>query len=130
VHRKEISMRRRRTTFVQLLSRSVAAFCVAYALAAAYLVSTAAFAGPSFPGQERAEGSGSPWTHHPEWRPRYAVRFPGCVDIGEWTRTEAPTAVVVVRRSSDVVRMDFDDAFERSRTASRADDVWTVGACA
>lgn len=123
-------MRRRRTTFGQLLSRSLAASGVAYALVAAYLVSTAAFASSAFPGQERAESSGSPWIHHPEWRPRYAVRFPGCVDIGEWTRTEAPTAVVVVRLSGDVARMDLGVAFERSRTRSGADDVWTVGACA
>ncbi len=67
--------------------------------------------------------------HGPAWLPSYAARFPGCMSTQHWDRVQIPTAVVVLRRSGDPVRMGLDDVFHRAGNRNRADDVWTVGVC-
>lgn len=126
--RESRGVRARRPTFPETLTRSLARSGLVYALVAVLLVSAASIAGDS---TSRPGGSGvssHAWSH-PSWEPAYEARFPGCVDVETWTGLEVPTAVVVVRRAGDVVRMRFDEAYERARTSSPADDVWTVGAC-
>lgn len=121
-------MRRRTRKFSDLLTRSLAVSGLVYALVAAYLVPATLLAEPALTPPDGASSFSHTWTH-PEWRAAYAARFPGCVGIEEWTDNAVPATVVVVQRSGELTRMDFDDAYERSRTESHADDVWTVGGC-
>ena len=121
-------MRRRQRSFAELLTRALAVSGLVYALVAAYVVSATLFAPPATQSQGGSDAV-SPSQVQPAWKPAYAARFRGCVDIEEWTMSDVPTSVVVVRRAGEVARMRFEEAFDRSRSASRADDVWTVGAC-
>lgn len=126
--RERRGARTRRRTFPELLTRSLAVSGLVYAMTAAYLVPATMLAQqvPSSP--EPPSMFPHAWSH-PGWQPSYDARFPGCVDIETWAGLEAPTAVVAVRRSGDAVRMPFDTAYERARSRSHADDVWTVGVC-
>jgi hypothetical protein len=124
-------MRRRQRTFAELLTRSLAASGLLYALVIAYAVPATVIAGAT--GGPEPFGSGaSSLTRvidHPVWRPAHARRFPGCIDMARWTASIVPTTVVVVRRDGDLERMDFDEAFRRATSPSAGDDVWAVGAC-
>ena len=121
-------MRRRQRSFAELLTRALAASGLVYALVAAYLVSATLFVSPATQSQGGPDQA-NPSPAHPLWKPAYGARFHGCVDIEAWTMSAVPSSVVVVRRTGEVARMRFDEAFERSRSESHADDVWTVGAC-
>lgn len=63
----------------------------------------------------------------PEWQPEYADRFAGCV--ASLPSGTIPATVVVVKRTGDVIRMDFDRAWTVAHNSNAADDVWVVGAC-
>jgi hypothetical protein len=124
-------MRRRRRSFTELLTRSLALAGLAYALVIAYAVPATVFfdrpsrPAPSYPGASHL----SQETDVPAWRPTHAKRFPGCVDMASWPGTDVPTSVVVVRRDGQLRRISFDEAFDRATSTSAADDVWTIGAC-
>ena len=62
------------------------------------------------------------------WRTSYSVRFPGCVALVLWPRTEVPDAVVV-REHGDVAMMPMRDAMVRLTRAERPHQVQLVGAC-
>lgn len=124
-------MRRRQRSFPELLTRSLAVSGLAYALVIAYVVPAALFfeqpsrPAPTHPGA-------SPLSHAidlPAWRPAQAKRFPGCVDMASWPGTGVPASVVVIRRDGRLMKMSFDEAFERATSGSAADDVWTIAAC-
>ena len=123
-------MRRRQRTFAELLTRSLAAAGLVYALVIAYAVPATLLVDrdrPDPPG--RGPSSLTHAIDHPTWRATYAHRFPGCVDLADWDGVEVPTEVVVLRRDGEARRMSFDDAYRRATSPSSADDVWTIGAC-
>jgi len=124
-------MHRRQRTFAELLTRSLAvaglvyAFVIAYAVPATLLAETPGPSSPTRPGASPM----SPYDSQVTWERAHAERFPGCVDMAEWTAAEEPSAVVVVRRGGGVRQMPFDEAFRRATSPSAADDVWVVGGC-
>jgi hypothetical protein len=123
-------MRRRQRTFAELLTRSLAAAGLVYALVIAYAVPATLLvdrARPGPPGQ--GPSSLTHATEHPTWRATYAQRFPDCVDLADWDSVGVPAEVVVLRRDGEARRMSFDEAYRRATSPSSADDVWTIGAC-
>jgi hypothetical protein len=124
-------MHRRQRTFVELLTRSLAAAGLLYASIVVYAV----------PAYLLGESGGRSGSTGPDvsalnqeavpraWRPTHADRFPGCVDMAHWAGSEVPATVVVMRRDGEVRRMPFDEAFRRATSVSAADDVFTIGAC-
>ncbi|HSE07826.1 MAG TPA: hypothetical protein VLB29_04100 [Nocardioidaceae bacterium] len=123
-------MHRKKRTFAELLTRSLATAGLVYALVIAYAVPATLMADatgrdPVVPGPS----SSSQFLEHPTWRPADAARFPGCVDMARWTAAIVPSSVIVVRRSGELERMPFDEAFRRATSPSAADDLRTIGAC-
>lgn len=124
-------MRRRQRTLAEFLIRSLAVSGLVYAAVLTYAIASALLpAGvvrPSpFEAEENRLGQGPA---QPTWRPAHESRFPGCVDMARWDQPTTPTSVVVVRRDGHPARIPFDEAFHRATSKSKADDVWTVGAC-
>lgn len=124
-------MHRRQRTFVELLTRSLAAAGLLYGLVFAYVVPANLMAQQyDLPMQQGPEASPSSRVKdEPRWMPAHADRFPGCVDVARWPSETGPASVVVVRRNGDLQRMSFDEAYRRATSDSAADDVWTIGAC-
>ncbi len=123
-------MRRRQRTFAELLTRSLAVSGLLYGLVIAYALPMSLAQSSETPARLGPDASSlSQVTGHPGWRRGYAHRFGGCVDIAKWADSEVPTTVVVVRRDGGLERMLFDEAFRRAKSATAADDVWTIGAC-
>lgn len=123
---------RRRRTFVETLARSLTTSGFFYALVLAYVLPLS-LAGSYQPAPLHlgpAPGALERLTSLPGWNPANARRFPGCVDMAQWSQSRAPTTVVVVRRDGDLARLHFEDAVRRATSPSAADDVWTIGACA
>lgn len=124
-------MHRRQRTFAELLTRSLATAGLLYALIFAYAV-PATLVGQSASPSDAARPDASALTRatdRPRWNHAQADRFPGCVDMAEWRALSVPATVVVVRRNGGLQRMPFDEAYDRARSASAADDVFTIGAC-
>jgi hypothetical protein len=123
-------MARTQRSFPEQLTRSLALAGLAYALVIAYVVPATLLVeqtrrpAPTHPGASPLSA-----TDHPAWKRAHAKRFPGCLDIASWPGGDVPSSVVVVRRDGRPMKISFDEAFERATSASRADDVWTVGAC-
>lgn len=123
-------MRRRQRTLAELLTRSLAASGLLYAVVIAYAVPATLVADAG--GRPAYDAGTSSWSRsldHPTWRRTHAQRFPGCVDMARWSASIVPATVVVVRRGGELERMDFDEAFRRATSPAAADDVWTIGAC-
>jgi hypothetical protein len=123
-------MHRRQRTFAELLTRSLAVAGLVYAFVIAYAVPVTLLAetpGPMSP--TPGASPMSPYDSRATWKRAHAERFPGCVDMAEWTAAVEPRSVVVVRRGGDLRQMPFDEAFRRATSPSAADDVWVVGGC-
>jgi hypothetical protein len=124
-------MHRRQRSFAELFTRSLAVAGLLYVLVIAYAVPvTLLFEAPPRPAPSHPGASPlSQDVDLPPWRPSYATRFPGCVDMAAWPGVDVPVSVVVVRRDGRLSRISFDEAFARATSTSSADDVWTIGAC-
>jgi hypothetical protein len=121
-------MHRRRRTLVEHLSRSLTVAGIAWAVVFLYVAPPALLADIGEP-PRGGESALSATRSHLAWTDEHARRFPHCVGVAAWSRTRVPDAVVVLRRNGDLHEMSLDEAFRRARSASAADDVWTVGAC-
>jgi hypothetical protein len=124
-------MRRRQRGFVEILTRSLAVAGLLYAALIAYAVPATLLRVVPEPtpglGADASRLSGP--VNRPIWRASHADRFPGCVDMAQWTSKVVPSTVVVVRLDGRLQQMPFDEAFRRATSASSADNVWTIGAC-
>ncbi|MGZ4699250.1 MAG: hypothetical protein ACXVY4_17425 [Oryzihumus sp.] len=63
------------------------------------------------------------------WPSSWSRRFPGCVAVVLWPRTEAPKAVLLRDGSGNVAAMTVRDAGMRLRLAGPDDQVRLVGIC-
>lgn len=123
-------MGRRRRSFSEMLSRSLALSGLAYAAVIVYAVPATLLSAESGPAASGVGGRAlSQDMEDLAWRPAYAKRFPDCVDMARWEGVDVPKTVVVLRRDGGLGRMTFDEAFDRATSSDHADDVWTVGAC-
>lgn len=123
-------MRRRRRTFAEMLTRALATSGLVYALVMAYAVPATVLADAAERQAALAPGpDSSSFAGHTSWRPDDAARFPGCVDMAQWTASLVPSSVIVVRRSGELEQMPFDEAFRRVTSPAVGDDVRTIGAC-
>ncbi len=124
-------MRRARRSFARSMRRAYAVPALIFVVASTYVLSTELLTGSALlhwkTGRERPAVEQA--SNTPAWRSDYDQRFQGCVPAERWPRDRMPGSLVVVRRSSVVERMRFDEAFDRSRNRNRADDVWVVGGC-
>lgn len=122
-------MHRRKRTFAELLTRSLATAGLLYALVFVYAVPATLLRGPA-PDEVRPDVSSLTQPQgRPSWPRVRSDRFPGCVDVATWGASRVPRTVVVERRDGRLLRMPFAEAYRRARNASAADDVWTIGAC-
>lgn len=124
-------MHRRRRSFAELLTRSLATAGFLYALVLVYAVPASLLGGtPGRAGHASPDVSSlTRAADQPAWKHFHAARFPGCVDMARWQASDVPTTVVVVRRDGRLQRMTFGEAYHRATSSSAADDVWTIGAC-
>ena len=112
-----------------LLVRSLAISGLFYSAVLVYAAPATLLAEkPGLPTSHAPEGAGA-GSQYPSWRPSYAERFPGCVDMARWEGPGVPATVVVLRRDGALREMPFAAAFRRATSGNEADDVWTVGAC-
>src|SRR5512145_195743 len=100
-------MHRRQRTFAELLTRSLAVAGLVYAFVIAYAVPATLLAEAHGPSSTSRPGVNpmSPYDGRATWKRSYADRFPGCVDMAEWTAAVEPRSVVVVRRGGDLRQM-------------------------
>lgn len=123
-------MRDGRRGLGDLLVRSLAAAALAYAAVIVYLVSatllTEESAGRPAAQYLRALDAAPPGA---VWRPAYAARFPGCVDMARWAGPGVPATVVVLRRDGALHETSFDEAFERATGDRRPHGGRIIGAC-
>lgn len=122
-------MRRRQRTLSEFLARALAVAGLVYAGVATYAVPATLLSADT--GRTHVVDRGEVRGHAPatRWTSAHARRFPGCGDMASWEGPTVPAIVVVVTRAGRAREMPFDEAYERARSASRGDDVWTIGAC-
>lgn len=122
-------MRRRQRTLSEFLVRALAVAGLVYAGVATYAVPATLLSAETGRADvvDRDQSPGQVVTLR--WTPAHARRFPDCRDMASWEGPTVPATVVVVTRAGSPRPMSFTEAYQRARSASRADDVWTIGAC-
>lgn len=120
-------MHRRQRTLGEFLVRALAVAGLIYAGVATYAVPAALLSAET--GRTQVVDRDVAPAETPRWTRGHARRFPGCVDMARWQGPTVPATVVVVTRAGHPLQMPFDEAYQRARSATRADDVWTIGAC-
>lgn len=123
-------MRDGRLGLGDLLVRSLAAAALVYAVVIVYLVSATLLTEAST-GRPAAQYLGSLDAVPPDvvWRPAYAARFSGCVDMARWGGPGVPATVVVLGRDGALRETSFDEAFERATGDRRPHGGRIIGAC-
>jgi hypothetical protein len=63
----------------------------------------------------------------PTWTPALERQYPSFADIDTKPDDVLPARLLVIDGGNDPSRMSFDEVWQRTHNAERADDVWVVG---